>query len=441
YNRKDEKGKQLFYVGGVQVCQNFYLRSRGINRSTYYRWVEDLNSQGITALLNETATQLKVRRSLKKQLFEAWVQRYAETFGDKMPDTVHGRQAKACQHDAVNIVLPYRDFKSVYEEYYQDFEVNGEANNRCTYGYAIEIFNSSSLQHIRLARDKGNFSTCKTCESLRRQILAAKSPLYRDQLKAIRVEHVGLQQCERKKYYKHRGKAIDMPDTYLSIIMDGMDQAKTAIPKASRNITLSSNLTQRIMGVKVHGRRTYTFLSDDSVKGGENFVCSCLYYVLKDLETRNELPSTNPTLYIQFDNCSENKNKTVFAFLSHLVQLGLFRKVKSGFLMVGHTHEDLDAYFSYISKHLSKASTVCPDQPSLHAALKASFSEPKDRPEVINIEQHQVYDFTAIHESCIDPEIAHHSRPHQFRFKKDQATGDVVTNYKMWSHCKIWLPH
>ncbi|CAN0120568.1 unnamed protein product, partial [Heterosigma akashiwo] len=51
-------------------------------------------------------------------------------------------------------------------------------------------------------------------------------------------------------------------------------------------------------------------------------------------------------LYIQFDNCSENKNKTVFAFLSHLVQLGLFRKVKSGFLMVGHTHEDLDAYFS-----------------------------------------------------------------------------------------------
>lgn len=36
--------------------------------------------------------------------------------------------------------------------------------------------------------------------------------------------------AERKKYYKHIKKSLKRPDKYLSIIIDGMDQAKTAIP-------------------------------------------------------------------------------------------------------------------------------------------------------------------------------------------------------------------
>ena len=36
----------------------------------------------------------------------------------------------------------------------------------------------------------------------------------------------------------------------------------------------------------------------------------------------------------------------VLGFLSLLVKLGIFRKVKLGFLRVGHTHEDVDRVFS-----------------------------------------------------------------------------------------------
>ena len=73
-----------------------------------------------------------------------------------------------------------------------------------------------------------------------------------------------------------------------------------------------------------------------------------------------------PVWYIQADNSpKEIKNTTVVTFLSLLVkvnivcilsicstiliftfQIGMFRKIKLGFEIVGHTHEDVDQMFS-----------------------------------------------------------------------------------------------
>ena len=60
-----------------------------------------------------------------------------------------------------------------------------------------------------------------------------------------------------------------------------------------------------------------------------------------------------PCLYLQLDNCSsENNNRYVFSFLSLLVVKGIFKQVYVGFLMVGHTHEDVDAMFSKFSESM-----------------------------------------------------------------------------------------
>ena len=62
------------------------------------------------------------------------------------------------------------------------------------------------------------------------------------------------------------------------------------------------------------------------------------------------------SLYLQMDNCAcENKNKYVFAFCSLLVELGIFRKIKVSFQMVGHTHEDVDQMFSRYSTYLGRS--------------------------------------------------------------------------------------
>ena len=46
-------------------------------------------------------------------------------------------------------------------------------------------------------------------------------------------------------------------------------------------------------------------------------------------------------------------SKAVVAFLSFLVQDGVFDKINYSFLVVGHTHEDIDQYFSIISRHFN----------------------------------------------------------------------------------------
>jgi hypothetical protein len=63
-------------------------------------------------------------------------------------------------------------------------------------------------------------------------------------------------------------------------------------------------------------------------------------------------------LYLQFDNSTkDNKNRFVMAFCSLLTARGIFKEVTVGFLVVGHTHEDIDAYFSYLSKLLKQKNT------------------------------------------------------------------------------------
>ncbi|KAL3682289.1 hypothetical protein R1sor_000311 [Riccia sorocarpa] len=60
------------------------------------------------------------------------------------------------------------------------------------------------------------------------------------------------------------------------------------------------------------------------------------------------------TFYIQLDNSGkDNKNWAVMAFLSELVARGVFKIVIVSFLIVGHTYEDVDAFFSKINRAMS----------------------------------------------------------------------------------------
>jgi len=55
---------------------------------------------------------------------------------------------------------------------------------------------------------------------------------------------------------------------------------------------------------------------------------------------------------LQINNCVDNKNRYLLAFLLLLMVREVFEEVKLGFLMVGHTHEDIDGCFGYLPKKL-----------------------------------------------------------------------------------------
>jgi hypothetical protein len=53
------------------------------------------------------------------------------------------------------------------------------------------------------------------------------------------------------------------------------------------------------------------------------------------------------------DNCVQNnKNYQLLAFFSLLIVHEVFEEVQLGFLIIGHTHEDIDGSFGYLLKKL-----------------------------------------------------------------------------------------
>jgi hypothetical protein len=85
------------------------------------------------------------------------------------------------------------------------------------------------------------------------------------------------------------------------------------------------------------------------------------------LEGCDDVPSPSPghpavplpkRLYLQLDNSAkDNKNRFIMAFCPLLTVRDIFKEVTVRFLVVGHTHEDIDAYFNYLSKLLKLKNT------------------------------------------------------------------------------------
>ena len=64
-----------------------------------------------------------------------------------------------------------------------------------------------------------------------------------------------------------------------------------------------------------------------------------------------------PILNVQMDNAiSDNKNRYVFYFLSLLVAKCIFLEVYVNFMLVGYTHDNIDALFGRWSMVLRKES-------------------------------------------------------------------------------------
>ena len=65
---------------------------------------------------------------------------------------------------------------------------------------------------------------------------------------------------------------MENPKRYLSIIIDGMDQKKTNCPVMGSTVKDESPLTQRVIGVKVHGIGNFVYVCDETVRSGGNLI-------------------------------------------------------------------------------------------------------------------------------------------------------------------------
>ena len=116
-----------------------------------------------------------------------------------------------------------------------------------------------------------------------------------------------------------------------------------------------SVLEQGHMTVKVHNNSSnLCFISQAGLTGasaGADGTVNAISRSLKWLINRMNNRIGN-VLYLLDNTSGDNKNRYVMAFLAFLVHIRVFEKVKVSFMEVGHTHEDIDQFFSVIANNV-----------------------------------------------------------------------------------------
>ncbi len=95
--------------------------------------------------------------------------------------------------------------------------------------------------------------------------------------------------------------------------------------------------------IKVHGIGSLLVVTfPDIEKQGGNLTVECIIRGIQFAMTNANIPKIR-NLYIQLDNVSSNKCYTIISSMTALVVCGVCKKIKIHYLVVGHTHETIDA--------------------------------------------------------------------------------------------------
>ena len=269
------------------------------------------------------------------------------------------------------------------------------------------------------------FSKCDTCSEFDTAYSRTSDPAARKEIIAKKQAHKALVSQDRDGYYTRGAKATMRPREFMSLIVDGADQSKYELPYRPRSTKTADTLWKQkihVMGAISHGRRVSAFISTDDIKHGNNVTIEVIHRVLwKTLEDEEFLP---PVLFLQLDNTTRQcKAQYVMAYLHSLVDAGVFKKIVVSFLPVGHTHEDIDQFFSVLSKTLKHQN--CYTREELAAIIAKVLPKHEGYKHPVHVElmdeianySHFVKNRVKMPEGIMDW--------HQFRFFKENGVGPV----------------
>ncbi|KAL3676034.1 hypothetical protein R1sor_025982 [Riccia sorocarpa] len=224
------------------------------------------------------------------------------------------------------------------------------------------------------------FAKCLLCVKFTTMLQRERRSAERAKLELDREKHLKHQMSGRTVYYSHIELSTSSPSLYLSFIHDAMDLAKTIIPRLCDKVkTLMGSvqpLPLKVIRILNHGHepRVVAHLGDphftdqtshplfNALMDDEVFNTTVLakkrqskeeFFQMEGTENSELQASTRmlpPNLYIQLDNSAkDNKNWAMMAFCSELVARGCCKMITMSFIVVGHTHEDVDAFFSKVN--------------------------------------------------------------------------------------------
>ncbi|KAL3675995.1 hypothetical protein R1sor_025943 [Riccia sorocarpa] len=335
------QGRQYDMVlcyNGRFVCPKAFWQFHGISKSSYYIYKEESNKgakqgyHGNTGTFKPRESTIQAEAILKKMLLE---------MSEPMPhlnfDNSNGQGTDSFYH-----CLPScYDKQDIYVEHCIRMENVGA--KKLSRGKYYDLWTKKFVNFD--FHKKSAFARCTLCEKFKVWLTRERNEEMRKVYEKEREEHLQLQMFGRSCYYSHNQLACDEPSLYKSNIHDGMDSSKTSVPRLDNYVKALSGVGMpvpvKIAGIlnRGHGPPALAHVTIGGLwKSDPNFTISSIAKYLRDCE--------------DFDG-KDSKNWVLMAFFSELVARGVFKTVFMYFLIVGHTHEDVDAFFSKVNRALS----------------------------------------------------------------------------------------
>ena len=442
------EGKRVVTMEGIDVCLSAWRHITGVSDSTFHRF-QGYAAKGESAQPHGNVGSEKPQKHTLQ--VAATLQCVLEKKADHMPHRAHTLPSG---EKVVSKVLP-----AIFKWKETIPEVN--AANAIFGLKEVSVSNISRIRKKKFPeyntkKPEDNFARCVKCDRFKTLRRTTILPLKRKWNRLLE-KHLCRARAHQDHYYANRLRSTLYPHECLTIMHDKMDHAKTAslvFSHKSKQLDRLTKLLVSMMGMIAHrhGDVPYAHYGLDIFLHDSNYTVGSLAKLLRDVENPSKyssrelfiqsgsapifhavlqgsdictaslhialeipIPATPlpQVLNVQMDDATrDNKNRFVFAFWSLLVAKHIFREVYVSFMLVGHTHDDIDALFGRWSMQLKKENF-----PTLPSLMK-SFMDVDSVPTVPHLIE-EVLDFKAFIEGSLldgDESLVGHTKAQQFKF-------------------------
>ena len=231
----------------------------------------------------------------------------------------------------------------------------------CGFQYFWGVFKADWTHKLHF-RHISQHAACPTC--VKHKLIIRElggDAIRRDKQLALFQQHKHDQYRDRRVYWNLRAQAW-LHFYIIVIILDGMDQAKFAYPRAGFLKSKDFDSLQRprlhVEGVIVHGHFVHVSVSNADFPTDANVTIELVAYALTQVSSKG-IRLDHAHVHVQMDNtCSNNKNNYVMRFLASMVCCCIFDKGSANFLRKGHTHEDIDQFFGRLASWIALHTTI-----------------------------------------------------------------------------------
>ena len=328
--------KKMFKLSNktdLWVCEKCFCTYYQTSSKTLQRYRNDLKN-------GTTERGDPRRRSISNatRIADHWITKQVKIYGEYQPHTE-------------KIHLNFISKQWMYEKYKASMHEQKETPvSSNTFNNLFNEFNNV-VKIVKYC----SFAKCDDCAELTK-FKQSGNKRVRDKAKAEYLLHMQEVKNDNAQLTQVQADAKEKPDKVTSLGLDGMQQVTTRLPYMKiRNKDLDARvqLPAAIYGGIVHGDKPgpIVFMSWGDVCKDSSYTAQAILRCLKlTMEQRGILGAK---LVLNLDGTTrENKNSTIVKLCAAMVEFGIFTEVWVFYKMPGHTHNEVDQFWSRISQKL-----------------------------------------------------------------------------------------